>query len=75
MNRQLKLILKANDTQNVEKHTQEPKMIHQHHKNHQQVATKEQSNRSTTRETQKQSANANQNHQSTHQAQFKTNIQ
>ena len=75
MNRQLKLILKANDTQNVEKHTQEPKMIHQHHKNHHQVATKEQSNRSTTRETQKQSANANQNHQSTHQAQFKTNIQ
>ena len=40
-------------------------MIHQHHKNHHQVATKEQSNRSTTRETQKQSANANQNHQST----------
>ncbi|MGK8358983.1 YSIRK-targeted triacylglycerol lipase [Staphylococcus epidermidis] len=63
---------KANDTQNVEKHTQEPKNdTSTSQKNHQQVATKEQSNRSTTRETQKQSANANQNHQSTHQAQFK----
>lgn len=63
---------KANDTQNVEKHTQEPKNdTSTSQKNHHQVATKEQSNRSTTRETQKQSANANQNHQSTHQAQFK----
>ncbi|MDU4743610.1 MAG: YSIRK-type signal peptide-containing protein [Staphylococcus epidermidis] len=57
---------KANDTQNVEKHTQEPKNdTSTSQKNHQQVATKEQSNRSTTRET------PNQNHQSTHQAQFK----
>lgn len=63
---------KANDTQNVEQHTQEPKNdTSTSQKNHHQVATKEQSNRSTTRETQKQSANANQNHQSTHQAQFK----
>ena len=63
---------KANDTQNVEKHTQEPKNdTSTSQKNHHQVATKEQSNRSTTRKTQKQSSNANQNHQSTHQAQFK----
>ena len=63
---------KANDTQNVEQHTQEPKNdTSTSQKNHHQVATKEQSNRSTTRETQKQSANSNQNHQSTHQAQFK----
>lgn len=63
---------KANDTQDVEQYTQEPKNdTSTSQKNHHQVATKEQSNRSTTRETQKQSANANQNHQSTHQAQFK----
>ncbi|MDU3103967.1 MAG: lipase, partial [Staphylococcus epidermidis] len=63
---------KTNDTQDARQHTQEPKNdTSTSQKNHQQVATKEQSNRSTTRETQKQSANANQNHQSTHQAQFK----
>ncbi|MCC2071269.1 YSIRK-targeted triacylglycerol lipase [Staphylococcus epidermidis] len=64
---------KANDTQDVEQHTQEPKndTSTSQKNHHHQVATKEQSNRSTTRETQKQSANANQNHQSTHQAQFK----
>ena len=32
MNRQLKLILKANDTQNVENILKSLKMIHQHHK-------------------------------------------
>ena len=63
---------KANDTQDVKQHNQEPKNdTSSSQKNHHQVATKDQSNRSTTRETQKQSASANQNHQSTHQAQFK----
>ena len=41
MNRQLKLILKKLMTLKMLKNTQENlKMIHQHHKNHQQVATK-----------------------------------
>lgn len=63
---------KANDTQDARQHTQEPKNdTSRLQKNHHKVATKEQSNKSTTTETQKQSANSNRNHQSTHQAQFK----